>query len=296
MLELPLDIDDAQSIGEHAPFIFKLVDDSSRQVIESFAVPSTCLSGLHQYDFLLSFGPKSKINLECAIWFNPNRNSMLSILQQNKSMIIAQIGLNNMIGFDDQCKYSCFVELIDKKQSLSKMHSNKTRIDFNKSGDCDWQKINHSDMMQKRCWLHFDCNQCIDLQSLYLFCFDDVISSNDHQIVIKVYKDSPNDHSHSLIGFAAVAIENNSRCPNLSNLSLLDPKTKRELSDKKIDFSLQLFDHQNALELMRYPTPKNESVPDQYQMVSFSLFFNFFFDWNPMLYQHSPFLQNRDED
>eukprot|EP01084_Bolivina_argentea_P256461 431805_1 len=98
ILELPLDINEntKDTFDNYEPFKFNLIDESSRQIIESFTLPSTCLSVLHQYDFLLLFGEESNINLECCIWFNPNRQSMLNILNEEKSMIIIQIGLNEM--------------------------------------------------------------------------------------------------------------------------------------------------------------------------------------------------------
>ena len=261
---------DSNENGEekgYDPFIFKLVDEGSRQVIESFALPSTCLSVLHQYDFSLSFGEQSKINLECCIWFNPNRESMLRILEKHNKMVIAQIALDEIRGFDEKCRYSVFVEICDIKDSLSKMNADKIKIDFNKPPN-SWQSMNHLGNTQKRCWLNFYSKQCIELQSLYLFCDDDVISNNNHQIVIKIYRNSSSDYSLALVGFMTIPIEgdqaNNSQ--QQYNVTLLDPKTRKPMDDQQIDLSLQLFSHQNALEFMRYPTPLNEDS-EQYQIV-----------------------------
>jgi len=259
-----------QEVGDFDPFIFKLVDESSRQVIESFALPSTSLSVLHQYDLLLSFGEHSKINLECCIWCHPDRASMLDILQQTPSMVMAEIALDAMRGFDDKASYSCFVEVMDLKDSLSKMTADKIKIDFNKP-PLEWTHINQPAMTQKRCWLHFHAADCIDLQPLTLFCSDDVISSGEHQIVVKVYRESAGDHSPSLVGFMTIPIEQDAnRSQRQFNVTLLDPKTKLSVSDKEIDLSVQLLNHENALAFVRFPTPSHDPQGDDQYQISLS--------------------------
>eukprot|EP01083_Nonionella_stella_P079047 216636_1 len=248
-LELPFD-NAATSNHSYPPFIFKLVEESSRQIIESFALPSTCLCVLNQYDLAISFGSEdSKVNVDCCVWFNPNRDSMLSILAQETSMIIVQIGLNQMRGFDMNCRYSLYAQIINRSQSVSEStdtHSNKIKMDFNDSSSMNWQQMNHASMSSKRCWLHFKVEQCAELQRLNLFCFNDIISSNDHQIILKIYKDSP----HSLLGLMTIPIQHES-LGQISSTQVLD-------NNKEIDISIQLFTHQNAVDFMRFPTPMHD--------------------------------------
>ena len=161
ILELPLDlkVDGDGMEMNYDPFIFKLVDEGSRQVIESFALPSTCLSVLHQYDFHLIFGDeaKSKINLECCLWFNPNRESMLKILEHHNysEMIMAEIGLDEIRGFDENGRYSVFIELWDKELSLSKMKCDKIKVDFN-----------NSVAENNKLWITMQQNELIDMQKM----------------------------------------------------------------------------------------------------------------------------------
>jgi len=223
---------------------------------------------LHQYDLLLSFGDQNKTNLECCIWFQPDRSSMLRILQQNPSMVMARIGVDAMRGFDEKARYSCFVEIADGKHSVARMPTDKIEVDFN-APPFEWHRINRPEMTQQRRWLHFRCSECIDLQPLPLFCSADVISSGEHQIAVKVFRDSPGDHSPVLVGFLSIPIEcDPNRSQRQYTVAVLDPATASTASGKEIDFSVQLLNHENALCFMRFPTPQHEEADEQQIQIS----------------------------
>eukprot|EP01084_Bolivina_argentea_P194788 334296_1 len=70
--------------------------------------------------------------------------------------------------------------------------------------------------------------------------------------------------SHILIGFGIIPIENNIKTHNTQqyDLNLFHPKTKSIIPNKEIVFSVQLFNHQNALDFMRFPTPNHYNSND----------------------------------
>ena len=157
------------------------------------------------------------------------------------------------------------------------MNCDKITLDYTNSAAENkklWKKLQQNELldMQKRCWLHFKVDQVFELQSLYLFCNQDIISSNDHQIAVKVFKDLEKDKGQALVGLTTIPIENETKntSQHQYNVSLLDPKTKKMMDEKQIDLNVRIFSHQNALEFMRYPTPNNEMEDShQYDIVTY---------------------------